>query len=644
MIADADACVALHLGAATTAAALLGRVDGRWRLIGTLSMPSGIDPEVVVATLGARFRLADPALAAELGADVADWPRLVARAAGPPRMAVLAATDRTLERLERAARRAGWVVTGRSGHRADPLEMTRVLLERDVAAVLVGASDPPASDERPVIDELVALVAAAAERRPELTIVLSGAFGGLLDRFAGSHQAAEPVATSGPATPGPTVVTDIPRPDAIPTDAAAGHADRSLAGAADGSAGGDAEAQATGAPIADTAGSGGAPARSEGGGVVPGGVDPAEPAVAEAAKAVGPVEAARVAGRAVGRARPGSLIVAPAPAAGSGSDEPLRRLLDDLRSGPDDAWRGVVRSTESLASTLRRRIETIAIGQTAGLRAIAAPLGATGAAEVVWSLAPEAALVPDVDEALVDRILRWATTTSDRYRMRDRLAELRLAPWGEAHGDGAPLRLAAARAAMERLVAMTPELARPIPDLVLATGGVWSAAPGPAVALALADVVRRPGASQLALDHARLLGPLGTLLDADERSAILADLADDLLAPLGSLVVPSGLHAGRSAGRLIVHAATGTTELDLVPGGLELVDLPPGESALAEFRFVDPVVIGTRGRRFEVDVSGGLGGLLVDLRDVPLRLPDRPDRRRELLGAWQRALWVGLDA
>ncbi len=42
-------------------------------------------------------------------------------------------------------------------------------------------------------------------------------------------------------------------------------------------------------------------------------------------------------------------------------------------------------------------------------------------------------------------------------------------------------------------------------------------------------------------------------------------------------------------------------------------------------------------------MTGGLGGLLVDLRDVPLRLPERADRRRDLLAAWQGALWAGGD-
>ena len=87
----------------------------------------------------------------------------------------------------------------------------------------------------------------------------------------------------------------------------------------------------------------------------------------------------------------------------------------------------------------------------------------------------------------------------------------------------------------------------------------------------------------------------------------------------------------------------GSSETDLVPGGLEVVDLPPGEVATAEFHFRDAVRLGTRGRRFAIDVSGGLGGLLVDLRDVPLRLPDRMDRRRELLDAWQESLWLTRD-
>jgi hypothetical protein len=557
------ACLALDLGGATTSAALLGRIAGRWRLVGQLSMPATIPVDAVVETLAGRLAAAEPRLAAALEVDRAlvDWPRLVARTVRPPRLVILAATDRTLGRLVSVARRAGWSVRGASAEGTDPLEMTRLVLHRETSAVLVGANDPPAPDERSVLADLAALVAAAATRRSELTVVLSGALSDHADRFEDAE--IESVATAAEA-------------------------------------------------LRDSSSRASAPAGSPAG---PWSAPDGHP----------------------------TLLLAPAPTAGDPAGEALRLLLDELRSTADDGRRAMVRTTASLARHLDRRVETIEIGYDGGLRASARPARGGSPTHVRWATSADAAIVPDpVDDEVVDGVLGWSTLPLDRYRMRDRLAELRISPWSEAHGDGAQLRLAAARAALARLAARTPDLDRPVPDLVVIAGGAWSVAPGAAVGLAVADVLRRPGACQMALDRARLLGPVGTIADDQLRDEVVADLVDDLLVPLGSVVIPSGLRAGRTAGHLVVHAEAGTTELELVPGGLELVDLPPGESAIAEFRFRDTVVLGTRGKRFAIDVSGGLGGLLVDLRDVPLHLPDRADRRRELLGAWQRALWIGM--
>ena len=343
--------------------------------------------------------------------------------------------------------------------------------------------------------------------------------------------------------------------------------------------------------------------------------------------------------------RPGELLLGPAATAGEPPGAPLRELLDEVRGGPDDPRRAAGRITAALADVLDRRVELIEIGFDGGLRATAVPgIGGDDAEAMVSIVADAALLPPDPDDATVDRVLGWMTVPIDRHRLRDQLRELRLWPWSGIAGDGARLRLAAARAALSVLVGATPEQsALPAPDVVVVAGGAFAVAPGPAIALAVADVLRRPGAVAIAHDHARVLGALGVIPDASERRQALIDLADDVLTPLGTVVIPAGIRAGTSAGRLTVHAGTGARETDLVPGALEVVDLPPGDVATAEFSFRDTVRLGGRGRRFAVDVSGGLGGLLVDLRDVPLRLPDRLDRRRELLDAWQESLWPTRD-
>jgi hypothetical protein len=345
-------------------------------------------------------------------------------------------------------------------------------------------------------------------------------------------------------------------------------------------------------------------------------------------------------------ARPGEVLLAPAARAGAPGGGPLADLLAALALPADDARHAIGAATQTLADVLDRRVEAIVLGHDASVRAVAAPTGAGSEVTADVAIVPAAAVAPDEpDDAVVDGVLHWSTIPSDRHRLRDRMRELRIAPWADAAGEGTALRMAATRAALVRLRDATPDLGQgPPPDIVVTASGAWSSVPAPTVSLAIVDVLRRPGASQFALDHARLLAPLGSIPDEGERRAVMSDLGDDLLAPLGSVITPAGLRAGKTAGSLLVHGQAGAGQLDLVPGGIELVDLAPGQTAIAEFRFRDSVRLGAKGRHFAIDVAGGLGGLLVDLRDVPLRLPERADRRRDLLTAWQTALWAGADA
>jgi hypothetical protein len=266
----------------------------------------------------------------------------------------------------------------------------------------------------------------------------------------------------------------------------------------------------------------------------------------------------------------------------------------------------------------------------------------------------DAALAPPEaigDDAVADRVLAWSTIRADPATLRDRVRNLVVAPWRDAAGDGARLRLAAGRAALTRLDEgwRLPATADGHPpdytaDLLIVSGGAFAVAPAPAVSLALVDTLRRPGAMALAHDHARVLAPIGALHDEEDRRRLLADLLEDALAPLGSAIVATGIHGGRHRGSLRLTTTDGASdEVELVAGGVQLLDLPPGLVATAELTTRDGAWLGVRAHHLAVDVAGGLGGLLVDTREIPLRLPDRPERRRDLLDAWQRPLWSGSE-
>ncbi len=529
MSSDPRAFVTVDRGTATTAVTLVGRVDGRWRLLGATAGPMEVRPEALLERLRRRLSVVDPELAAALRLDVHGaaeaMPRITCTTSVPPEIAVIAATHRALMPLSAAARETGWRVVPVTLEGAQIATVAATLANPRLSAVLAGAGDPPGADERPLMAELAMQIGAAADRRPDLTMVLTGS----LAEPGGRYEAA------------------------LPQD------------------------------------------------------------------------------------RVGATIVGPSPGAADGG--PLRRLLDSIRSGDDDGRRALAVATATLADVLRRPVEVVEVGQSSGMRAVADHAPGVRS-EVEAAIVADAALLPrGFTDGHLDAIAGWLPVPLDRLRIRDRLRELALAPWGDATGEGAALRLAAARAALQRLGAATHRLDGRPPGVTVAVGGVWSVVPAPVTALALADALRRPGIRALGVDHARLLAPLGTIADPDERRQVMTDLRDELVAPLGSVVMPAGLRPGRSAGRLVLHRATSDTSVDLVPGGIERIELAPGERAIAELELRDALDLGFRTRRAAAEIAGGVAGLLVDLRDVPLRLPERPERRRDVLIAWEQVVW-----
>ena len=635
-------------------------MGGRWRVIAHTAAPAHIDPDAILVGLLTQLAETDPEMLAEMGAAGADiptlvaaWPRLVAKTTAARRMVVMAGSRRQRRRLENAALRAGWVVVGGSADECDAVALSRLALAPETAAILLGADRSPGGDEKRHLPELAALVAAVTRSRPEVAVVLAGGAAAYEAVFATVDAAppSRPAHTREAAIAAPAVSVAAVSEIVSPLDKEAGQSKLVRAGSASAgvelprdlesvdsaetvaseSAGDPADWSSEDAPTVDESAIAG-PAPEDG---APHPPDQHEGAVSAVADQITEDDSDTP-----------HMVLAPDAEAGEPAGSSLQQVLEGLRVLPNDSRSGIVRSIETLAYVLDRSIEVVEIGLQGGLWARSEPSGqdryAISTAQTCLagaSFAPESP-----SEEVIDGVLAWSTTVLDRHRAMDRLVDLRLMPWGEADGDGALFRLAAAKAACGRLTDATPGLNdQPLPELLVAAGGVFCMLPPSVVALTLADLVRRPGVSHLAIDQARILGPLGTIENEAERRRLMADLADDILMPLGSLILPAGIKPGRSAGRLRLRNGESTSEIELHPGSVQVIDLPPGRTGRADLEFRDAVRLPKRAHHFSIEVGGGLGGLLVDLREIPMRISDRPDSRRAALEAWQRGMWPESD-
>jgi hypothetical protein len=308
-----------------------------------------------------------------------------------------------------------------------------------------------------------------------------------------------------------------------------------------------------------------------------------------------------------------------------------------------DARQGLRTSIGSLAVLLDRRVEGIEVGASGASRTLATP-----DRELRHACSADGALLPGrllVDEEAAAGILRWCAVGGDPGAHADRLRQLRLRPWAPRDREATRLLLGALRAALVRLQQEWEQrdaesrADEEVAEVVVLAGGAFAAMTPSSALLALADGVRHPGATTVLHDHARVLGPLGVLPDESMRRRLIADLTDDCLLPLGSTLLTGAPEDGRQRPAMTVATPLGTQELVLEADRLHVVDLPPGLVARLGIDPGDGAVLGVRGRHLALEVSGGLGGLLVDTRAIPLLLPDAGERRRAALERWEAAVW-----
>lgn len=330
---------------------------------------------------------------------------------------------------------------------------------------------------------------------------------------------------------------------------------------------------------------------------------------------------------------------------------------DPRREEPDEL-------RESLQAVLRRTVEgedeahlaTVAFARAIGtlaadgaLRVLGIDLGARGAVRVVGE--PDGGTSVRIHSAgglagavqipgAAARVARMAGDAGDEAAVADVLQTLRARP---ASLPQAPDELSATQAAARMLVGAMIEDGPPGPvDLVVGAGRTIAAAPHPGqAARILLDGVRPLGVTQLAIDPAALLGPLGSLPD-DERGEGLALLGDDVLLPLGTAVVTRGGEAGQLAMRVTVHRSgwPAMAPVDVRVGQLITLPLARGQEAELTIEPGPGISLGAARRtpRIQAAATGGAVGLMLDARGVPIALPRRGDDRRAVLAGWRDAL------
>jgi MutL protein len=333
------------------------------------------------------------------------------------------------------------------------------------------------------------------------------------------------------------------------------------------------------------------------------------------------------------------------PSAGAENPVPLRHALEDLlqqviepagtRQHTPVAFR---RSISQLATSTLRRIVGVDVGSRYLTWAQADEAG--NAESRVFASGGLAGARLTVGGP--GRLTRWMPMAIDELAVADALQNLHARPATVPQTED---ELAIVHAAVRQQLAQAAEGeggAGDGPqgiDLLIGAGRSIAAAPRPAqAAQMLVDGIRPLGVTQLALDSAGVLPPLGALDDAEIGEG-MGVLRDDLLVPLGTAVICRGGRAGQLLMRVSVNRTgwPAIGPLELRSGQVQIVPLARGHEAELEIELLNGASLGgpRRARKVHASAMGGVVGLILDARGVPIALPRRSDDRRAVLAAWR---------
>ncbi len=177
--------------------------------------------------------------------------------------------------------------------------------------------------------------------------------------------------------------------------------------------------------------------------------------------------------------------------------------------------------------------------------------------------------------------------------------------------------------------------------MLVGSGGVLSHAPRRSqAALMLMDSFQPQGVTELTVDSIFMMPHLGVL--GSVYPDIAAEVFDkDCLVRLGTLIAPAGRSKeGRPVATVHVSRANGTSEDVTVRYG-EIVRLPlgVGETAHATVTPDGAFDMGAgKGKKVDVELHGGLVGIIIDGRGRPIEIPTDEAKRVERVAQWIHAM------
>jgi len=174
-------------------------------------------------------------------------------------------------------------------------------------------------------------------------------------------------------------------------------------------------------------------------------------------------------------------------------------------------------------------------------------------------------------------------------------------------------------------------------DMIIGSGGVLSHAPRRnQAAMMMLDAFQPEGVTELTVDSIFMMPQLGVLSTLHPKAA--KEVFDkDCLIRLGSCIVPSGItKPGKDIMDYTIKFPDGRVEEGALRfGEMKLFPLAVGQKAEAVLHPHKSCDLGNgKGKKIEVELNGGVVGIILDGRGRPIVLPEDSKERVEKLKEW----------